>query len=144
MTQALLPWWYWAATGGMLAAVLASFAGVVYERVPEGRSIGGRSACACGRQLRAYENIPVVGWVAVGGKTRCCGARMPAWYALTEAGWALAAAAAGAGLGLAGVIGALSIGVAVAGVATVRRVRVLRRAGSLDQCQGAAGADVSQ
>ena len=69
---------------------------------------------------------------------------MPAWYALTEAGWALAAAAAGAGLGLAGVIGALSIGVAVAGVATVRRVRVLRRAGSLDQCQGAAGADVSQ
>lgn len=65
---------------------LASFAGVVIERVPKGESIMGRSHCACGRQLKNYENIPVIGWLAIGGKTKCCSTRLPVWYLLFELG----------------------------------------------------------
>lgn len=65
---------------------LASFAGVVIERVPKGESIMGRSHCACGRQLKGYENVPVIGWLAIGGKTKCCGTKLPVWYLLFELG----------------------------------------------------------
>lgn len=65
---------------------LASFTGVVIERVPKHESIMGRSHCACGRQLKWYENVPVLGWLAIGGKTRCCSTRLPIWYLLFELG----------------------------------------------------------
>jgi leader peptidase (prepilin peptidase)/N-methyltransferase len=83
---------------------------VVAERVPAGVSINGRSRCACGRQLKARENIPVLGWLAARGVARCCGARLPrrllGWevgYAAWGALVALAATRAGTppGLGLA-------------------------------------------
>lgn len=81
---------------GWLGAVVASFLCVVAERVPAGRSLGGRSRCVCGRQLRAWENVPVLSWVVLRGTARCCRARIPARYVLAEAGlgiwFALAAA----------------------------------------------------
>jgi prepilin signal peptidase PulO-like enzyme (type II secretory pathway) len=75
--------------GVVLGAALASFACVVSERVPAGRGINGRSACACGRQLRLHENVPVVGWLSTGGRARCCGAKLPARYVLWEAAYGL-------------------------------------------------------
>ena len=75
----------WAA---VLGAVLGSFLGVVIERVPQGRSIGGRSQCVCGRQLRWWENIPVLSWLMLMGRARCCGARIPVWYLRLEVGLA--------------------------------------------------------
>lgn len=71
-------WWF------TIGAVVGSFIGVVVERVPEGRSIQGRSMCACGRQLRAWENVPVVAWVALRGRARCCGSEIPGWYTALE------------------------------------------------------------
>jgi leader peptidase (prepilin peptidase) / N-methyltransferase len=69
--------------GGMIAG---SFVGVVAHRVPSGRSIvGPRSECpSCGAQIAAYDNIPVISWVLLGGHCRSCNVRIPARYPLIE------------------------------------------------------------
>jgi len=51
------------------------------------KMLGGRSFCdGCGRQLKWYENIPVVSWVIQKGKTRCCYKKLPVLYPITEMG----------------------------------------------------------
>jgi leader peptidase (prepilin peptidase)/N-methyltransferase len=69
--------------GGLLAG---SFVTVVAHRVPRGESIlGPRSRCpACGVQIAAYDNVPVVSWLALRGRARCCGAPISPRYPLTE------------------------------------------------------------
>jgi leader peptidase (prepilin peptidase)/N-methyltransferase len=69
--------------GGLLAG---SFTTVVAHRVPRGESIvGPRSRCpACDAQIAAYDNIPVLSWLLLRGRARCCGARISARYPLTE------------------------------------------------------------
>lgn len=69
--------------GGLLAG---SFTTVVAHRVPRGESIvGPRSRCpACGAQIAAYDNVPVLSWLLLRGRARCCGARISARYPLTE------------------------------------------------------------
>lgn len=97
--------------GALLGSALASFACVVVERGKRDESINGRSHCACGRQLKWYENVPVFGWLAIGGKARCCGAVLSTWYLLTEvAGGALCALGAWYGMtGLAVSTGVLTL-----------------------------------
>lgn len=68
----------------------------------------GRSRCVCGRQLSALENIPVVSWLALRGRARCCQAKIPVRYVLAEAG--------SAAVGFAAV---LTFGVSVLAVALV-------------------------
>lgn len=65
-----------------------SFATAVAHRVPRGISIlGARSECpACGARIAAYDNVPVVSWLLLRGRARCCGARISARYPLTEIG----------------------------------------------------------
>jgi leader peptidase (prepilin peptidase) / N-methyltransferase len=69
--------------GGLLAG---SFITVVAHRVPRGESIvGPRSRCpGCGAQIAAYDNLPVLSWLALRGRARCCGERISARYPLTE------------------------------------------------------------
>src|SRR5215211_3543575 len=69
--------------GGLITG---SFVGVVAHRVPRGRSIvGPRSECpSCGTQIAAYDNVPVISWVLLGGHCRSCRARIPARYPLIE------------------------------------------------------------
>jgi prepilin signal peptidase PulO-like enzyme (type II secretory pathway) len=44
-----------------------------------------RSYCDfCGRQLRWYENVPVVSWIILKGRTRCCDKKLPIGYPLLE------------------------------------------------------------
>ena len=44
-----------------------------------------RSYCDyCGRQLRWFENVPIISWVIQKGKTRCCGKNLPIQYPLLE------------------------------------------------------------
>ena len=66
--------------------VIGSFLTVVAHRVPEGRSImGPRSQCpGCGTQIAARDNIPVVSWLLLRGRSRCCGQQISARYPLTE------------------------------------------------------------
>ena len=81
---------------GLLGLVLGSFAGVVAFRVPRGESpIGGRSCCdACGEQVAARDNVPVLSWIVLRGKCRSCGAAIPIRYPLIEAGLGVGFAAA--------------------------------------------------
>ena len=71
--------------GGLIAG---SFVTVVAHRVPRGESIvGPRSRCpACGAQIAAYDNVPVLSWVLLRGRARCCGATISPRYPLTELG----------------------------------------------------------
>jgi leader peptidase (prepilin peptidase) / N-methyltransferase len=78
--------------GGLITG---SFLGVVAERVPQGRSIvAPRSACpSCGTQIAAYDNVPVISWLLLGGHCRSCKTRIPARYPLSELAVGLAFAA---------------------------------------------------
>jgi leader peptidase (prepilin peptidase)/N-methyltransferase len=69
--------------GGLIAG---SFVSVVAYRVPRGESIvGPRSRCpACGAQIAAYDNVPVLSWALLRGRARCCGARISPRYPLVE------------------------------------------------------------
>lgn len=75
--------------GGLIAG---SFITVVAHRVPQGESIvGPRSRCpGCGTQIAAYDNIPVVSWLLLRGRGRCCGESISARYPLAELGLGLA------------------------------------------------------
>lgn len=117
-----MPTWYLMTEAAVLGAITASFLCVVAERVPKGQGIGGRSRCACGRQLAWRENLPVVGWVAARGRARCCGARIPVYYLAAEIGLAAAWAAAAWIGGAAGVAAAAAAAGAVllAGVAALK------------------------
>jgi len=83
---------------GALAAFLfgsciGSFLNVVIHRLPRGESIvSPRSRCpGCGREIRAWENIPVVSYIVLRGKCAGCGGaiswRYPAVEVLTAAGF---------------------------------------------------------
>jgi leader peptidase (prepilin peptidase)/N-methyltransferase len=70
-----------------LAGLLAgSFATAVAHRVPRDISIVfARSECpACDAQIAAYDNVPVLSWVVLRGRARCCGAPISPRYPLTE------------------------------------------------------------
>jgi leader peptidase (prepilin peptidase) / N-methyltransferase len=71
--------------GGLIGG---SFLTVVGHRVPRGESIvGPRSRCTtCGAQIAAYDNVPVVSWVLLRGRSRCCGEPISIRYPLTELG----------------------------------------------------------
>ena len=77
--------------GVVLIAFLAglaagSFATAVAHRVPRGISVSlPRSKCPhCGEQIGARDNVPVLSWLLLRGKARCCGAPISARYPLTE------------------------------------------------------------
>jgi leader peptidase (prepilin peptidase) / N-methyltransferase len=66
--------------------LIGSFLTVVAHRVPLGESVvGGRSLCpACGAQIAAHDNVPVLSWLVLRGRARCCGETISARYPLTE------------------------------------------------------------
>jgi leader peptidase (prepilin peptidase)/N-methyltransferase len=65
---------------------IGSFATAVAHRVPRGMPFAvERSQCPdCGAQIAARDNIPVVSWLLLRGRARCCGERISARYPLTE------------------------------------------------------------
>lgn len=71
----------------LLGAVLASFTGVIVERVYTGQSwLQGRSRCnSCRRTLSAPDLVPVFSWIFFRGRCRSCQAHVPGLYALYEA-----------------------------------------------------------
>ena len=83
------------ATAGVvlvLAANLGSFLNVVVHRLPLGESVvyGGSHCPKCGAAIRAYDNVPVLGWLWLRGRCRDCQAPIALRYPLVEAvcgGW---------------------------------------------------------
>jgi leader peptidase (prepilin peptidase)/N-methyltransferase len=76
---------------GLVGACVGSFLNVVLGRVPRGESIvHPPSHCdSCGAHLAPLELVPVVSWLALRGRCRHCGSRIPARGTLVEAGMAL-------------------------------------------------------
>jgi leader peptidase (prepilin peptidase)/N-methyltransferase len=66
--------------------VAGSFATAVAHRVPRGMSIAGpRSRCpACGTRIAAYDNVPLLSWLLLRGRARCCATSIAPLYPLTE------------------------------------------------------------
>lgn len=76
----------------VLGAIIGSFVTVVAHRLPlgEGGIVAGRSICpVCDTQIAAYDNIPIVSWLILGGRCRWCEAAISKRYPLTEAGLGL-------------------------------------------------------
>lgn len=78
----------------LLGACIGSFLNVVVWRLPQEdprqRSLGGRSHCPnCHAQIAWHDNVPVLGWLWLRGRARCCGGgisfRYPAIELLTAA-----------------------------------------------------------
>jgi prepilin signal peptidase PulO-like enzyme (type II secretory pathway) len=65
--------------GAMLGGALASFGGVVFDRVPRGESIlRPASACAaCAARINWHDNVPVLSWLALQGRCRICRTKIP-------------------------------------------------------------------
>jgi leader peptidase (prepilin peptidase)/N-methyltransferase len=95
-------------------AILGSFVTVVAHRMPRGESIvGPRSMCpTCGHQIAAYDNLPIVSWLGLRGRSRCCDERISPRYPLTEA--TLAALFAAVALRFHGDAGELALGLVFA------------------------------
>ena len=70
----------------IFGAVFASFAGVVAYRCPKGISIvKPDSYCPnCQKPIKAYDNIPVISWLVLGGKCRNCGTKIGVFSLLIE------------------------------------------------------------
>jgi leader peptidase (prepilin peptidase)/N-methyltransferase len=97
------------ATAALVGLLVGSFLNVVIARVPEHRSVvSPGSACpACGTPIRPAENIPVVSWLLLRGKARCCGAPISAQYPIVEALTAVSFGAIAAWQGLSWLLPAL-------------------------------------
>lgn len=81
--------------GALLGAGIGSFLGCAAYRIPRRISLNGRSHCpACGNQIPAWRNIPLVTFLVQRGRAACCGAKLR----LSYLGFEAACAAAGAGL----------------------------------------------
>jgi leader peptidase (prepilin peptidase)/N-methyltransferase len=71
----------------VVGLVVGSFVTAIAHRVPRGIPIfsGARSQCpACGAQISARDNVPLLSWLFLRGRARCCGAAISWRYPLTE------------------------------------------------------------
>lgn len=80
--EALIPLWLF-----FVGASIGSFLNVLVYRIPLGRSVAlDRSHCPlCGSAIRFSDNLPVLGWLRLGGRCRSCGCRIALRYPLVEA-----------------------------------------------------------
>ena len=80
-----------------LGLVAGSFANVCIHRLPRGESVvRPPSRCpACGARVKWHDNVPVLSWLALGGRCRACRAPISPRYPLVELAGGLIFAAAG-------------------------------------------------
>ncbi len=74
-------------TAFLLGLVVGSFANVCIHRLPRGESVvRPPSRCpGCGALIKAYDNVPVLGWLLLGGRCRACRAPISWRYPAVEA-----------------------------------------------------------
>lgn len=81
--------------------IIGSFLNVVIVRLPEGRSLLGRSACPeCDEMINAYDNIPLLSFAWLRGRCRRCRRPISWRYPLVELATAAATVAVYARFGL--------------------------------------------
>jgi leader peptidase (prepilin peptidase) / N-methyltransferase len=87
VTLADFPPWFLRVFALFFGLVWGSFLNVVIYRVPREESVvrPGSRCPACGTPIRAWDNVPVLGYLLLRGRARCCGARLSPRYPLVEA-----------------------------------------------------------
>jgi leader peptidase (prepilin peptidase) / N-methyltransferase len=70
-----------------LGLIVGSFLNVCIYRLPRRESVNwpGSHCTSCNRSLSWYENIPLVSWMALGGRCRTCRTPISAAYPIVEA-----------------------------------------------------------
>lgn len=70
----------------LVGAAVGSFLNVVIYRVPDDKSIvsPGSSCPNCGQAIRWWHNVPVLGWLMLGGKCADCRVPIPVRYPAIE------------------------------------------------------------
>ena len=78
--------WFVPAVAGLFGAVVGSFLNVVIHRLPAGESIvfPGSHCPRCGAPIRPWDNVPVLGWLALRGRCRDCREPISPRYPLVE------------------------------------------------------------
>jgi leader peptidase (prepilin peptidase) / N-methyltransferase len=76
-----------AALAAMFGAVVGSFLNVVAYRLPRRESLvtPGSRCPNCDTPIKPYDNVPVLGWLLLGGRCRACRAPISWRYPLIEA-----------------------------------------------------------
>jgi leader peptidase (prepilin peptidase)/N-methyltransferase len=82
---ALAPWLV-RTVAFVFGCLWGSFLNVVIYRVPRGMSVvrPGSHCPGCGAPVRAIDNIPLVSWLVLRGRARCCGAPVSPRYVAVE------------------------------------------------------------
>jgi len=90
-----MPLAFAAAVAGAFGATIGSFLNVVAYRLPRRESLvrPGSHCPGCGVAIKAYDNVPVLGWLWLRGRCRSCRAPISPRYPLVEALTAALAAA---------------------------------------------------
>lgn len=82
--QASYPWFF-PTIAFVLGACIGSFLNVVIYRLPAGKSIvRPGSTCACGTLIAWFDNVPILSWVILRGRARCCGRPFSVRYPFVE------------------------------------------------------------
>jgi leader peptidase (prepilin peptidase) / N-methyltransferase len=82
-----MPAWMVILFAALFGLVVGSFLNVCIFRLPRDQSLlWPASHCtSCNRRLSWFENVPVVAWLALGGRCRTCGESISVMYPLVEA-----------------------------------------------------------
>ena len=66
--------WFFPLASAVFGACIGSFLNVCIYRIPKNESIvRPGSHCGCGQPIAWYDNIPVLSWLILRGRARCCG-----------------------------------------------------------------------
>jgi leader peptidase (prepilin peptidase)/N-methyltransferase len=86
LTLADFPPEFLVATAVALGLVFGSFLNVVIHRLPRGENLAfPASRCpGCGKPIAARDNVPILSWLLLRGRARCCGTKISPRYPLVE------------------------------------------------------------
>jgi len=86
MLASEIPRWFVSLAAFAWGAAWGSFFNVAIYRWPRGMSVvSPPSHCpGCGTAIRAWQNVPIIGWLALRGKAACCGTRISPRYPAVE------------------------------------------------------------
>lgn len=80
-----LPPWFWPSAVFLLGACVGSFLNVCIHRIPRGESVvRPGSHCACGQPIAWHDNVPILSWLWLRGRARCCGRAFSFRYPFVE------------------------------------------------------------
>ena len=77
--------WFFPLAAALFGACVGSFLNVVIYRLPKEESVvTPGSHCACGQPIKWHDNIPVLSWLLLRGRARCCGRKFSVRYPFVE------------------------------------------------------------